>query len=122
MLRNRYSPFLEHRLTDEEWKQLELRFDLYVKRSWYYIGGNHDYHIDVLTHMGYDLSDLRKIDDTTCYLCGRSLFRKRMIYIKQMKDYTRSVVQPIGHCCSSRYFNHPRTSSIIWEKQKVKID
>jgi hypothetical protein len=117
MLRNRLESAPENRRSDNEWKQYELQFDLYVKKRWYYIGGNHEYHIEVLRNMGYDPHEVLRQDDTHCYLCERPLDKCRIFYIKQ---YSHSVVQPIGRCCSSAYLLTPNDMvRILPRKQKT---
>jgi hypothetical protein len=117
MLRNRREPASENRRSEKEWKQYELQFDLYVKKRWYYIGGNHEHHIQVLRHMGYDPYEITQREETQCYLCERPLNKRRIFYIKQ---YSHSVVQPIGRCCSSAYLLTPNDMvRILPRKQKT---
>ncbi len=74
----------------------EMLFDIYVKRRWFYIGGNFGNHLLYynIYNKGSKLSSV-DIDSCVCYLCQRELsIRDKMFYIT---DYRKKKV--IGKCC-----------------------
>lgn len=83
----------EHKYDDEyKKKYYEWLFDLYVKRRWYYIGGNFEDHLSYfniicpnenIKHSGY------------CHLCYKRLPSK-VFYIK---DYLKNKKAVIAKCC-----------------------
>ena len=113
MIRNRKIPPPLETLSDAEWKHAELVFRLYVRKKWYYVGGNHGEHWRLFTILCANHPVPKRED--SCYLCQRPMNPRCIYYMKQYEK--ENGIQQIGRCCYGMYRER---EPVVYPLQRVK--
>jgi hypothetical protein len=116
MIRNRNAPVPLPTLSYSERECAERRFDLYVRKKWHYVGGNHGEHWTHFTILCKN-HPIPKREDS-CYLCQRPMNPRRIYYIKRYEKENR--IQQIGKCCYWMYDRFHEKEPFLYPHERVK--